>query len=592
MNWFKNFKIANKLIISFMIIALIAAAIGTIGLLQMYKIETHVDELGKVRLPSIENLLIISEGQTALRLEEKALLDAALNHEERLEIFAEVETIQTRIDKAWDVYAVLPQSIEESNEWEKFTKLWKTWHDRFDEYIVLAKELDASTSTLAKNNLLKELRDLSFHENTDTFYEAEASLYKIIKINESISEEAIQASHDAHDRSVWIVILSIGFGVLISIALALYISKLIGKPISSILKAALEIADGNLDVKIDVSSKDEIGQLGHAFEQMTANINHVMSNINNASDQVAAGSRQLSDSSMSLSQGATEQASSIEELTASVEEISSQTKANADNADQAKNMADTAFGNAEKGNQHMVDMLKAMNDINESSSNISRIIKVIDDIAFQTNILALNAAVEAARAGQHGKGFAVVAEEVRNLAARSANAAKETTTMIEGSIEKVEDGTKIANETAKALDEIVKDIGEVTNLISNIALASNEQALGVEQINQGLMQISNVVQTTSATAEETASASEELSGQADMLKAQVSTFKLKAYVTDTEINPDVAKVLENMGQQKVSESNSIEKPIVPDETVMKKKEEIDTTKVNQIKLSDNEFEKY
>lgn len=316
-------------------------------------------------------------------------------------------------------------------------------------------------------------------------------------------------------------------GVMVSVILGFFISHIIKKPINKLLSASLEISKGNLDIEIDLDTKDEIGNLARAFNEMTRNVNEVMSNINLASGQVASGSRQVSESSMSLSQGATEQASSIEELSASIEEIAAQTRENAKNSNTANEISVTAKENASKGSQEMNQMLKAMDEINESSSNISKIIKVIDEIAFQTNILALNAAVEAARAGQHGKGFAVVAEEVRNLAARSANAAKETTVMIEGSIKKVKDGTEIANQTSEALENIVEGIGKVATLVSNIAVASNEQAIGVDQINQGLTQISDVVQTTSATSQETAAASEELSSQAEMLRNQVNRFKLK-----------------------------------------------------------------
>lgn len=214
-------------------------------------------------------------------------------------------------------------------------------------------------------------------------------------------------------------------------------------------------------------------------------------------------------------------------MTFSIEEVSSKTRINADNANHANDLTEKAKVYAVTGNTHMQDMLKAMDEINVSSNNINKIIKVIDDIAFQTNILALNAAVEAARAGQHGKGFAVVAEEVRTLAGRSADATKETTTLIEDSIKKVEAGAKIAKDTADSLGKIVDGVESVSNLVSDIKIASNEQAAAIDQINQGIIQVSDVVQKNSSTSEESASASEELSSQEEMLKQMVSKFKLK-----------------------------------------------------------------
>jgi len=235
----------------------------------------------------------------------------------------------------------------------------------------------------------------------------------------------------------------------------------------------------------------------------------------------------VASTSQSLSQGATEQAASIEEISSSMPEIASQTKTNAENAAEANRLAALAKNDAESGNQQMQGMLQAMTDISDSGRNISKIIKVIDEIAFQTNLLALNAAVEAARAGQHGKGFAVVAEEVRNLAARSAKAARETSELIEGSVQKTQRGTEMADLTSASLAKIVEGVSKVTDIIAEISLASNEQSQGINQTNEGLAQVDQVIQANTAAAEEGAAAAEELSSQADQMRHLVSRFRLK-----------------------------------------------------------------
>ncbi|WP_186843766.1 methyl-accepting chemotaxis protein [Acetobacterium tundrae] len=300
--------------------------------------------------------------------------------------------------------------------------------------------------------------------------------------------------------------------------------------VSEITEKIGQLSHGNLDIEHATPFDGDFVTISNAINVIIDSLNDVMGEINTASEQVASGSGQVSAGSQSLAQGSTEQASSVQELTASIAEIAEQTKKNAVDANQARELTDTVKTNAAKGNAQMSSMQSSMIAINQSSEDISKIIKVIDDIAFQTNILALNAAVEAARAGQHGKGFAVVAEEVRSLAARSANAAKETTTLIEGSIDKVQEGTKIADDTAAALDDIVAGIEKVTTLIGNIAVASSEQASGIAQIDTGVEQVAQVVQQNSATAEQSAAASEELSGQAELLKQMVGTFKLRSKI--------------------------------------------------------------
>jgi len=360
-------------------------------------------------------------------------------------------------------------------------------------------------------------------------YDGDSKYVKFIHIeNWALIITANDDDLNATSRSIRnVTFFTILIGIILSTIVSYYLVKrIITGPITELETAMASAGNGDLQVHVRNKSKDEIGNLSRSFMKMIDSLKDVLSTINVASEQVSSGSDQLSDSSMALSSGATEQAASVEELTATVEQISTQTNQNAKNAEEAQEIVEGARSDAETGNQQMTHMLEAMTEINDASSNISKIIKVIDDIAFQTNILALNAAVEAARAGEHGKGFAVVAEEVRNLAAQSADAAKETTVLIEGSIAKVKDGTEIANDTAKSLEKIVAQINETTQLVNEIAKASTEQSYGVNEIHQGINQISAVVQTTSATAQETAAASEELSSQASMLQNKVATFKL------------------------------------------------------------------
>ncbi len=427
----------------------------------------------------------------------------------------------------------------------------------------------------------------------------------------------------------WSALLLICLLAILGITIALFTTRAVINPVRNAMNMLIGLEQGNLTTRIETKRTDEVGILAQSLNRFADNLQgeileafkrlakgdfsfeakgliskplkqasegltNTIRLVTDSSEQITAGAIQVAETSSSLANGATQQAAALEEISASMVQMNEQTSNNAANATAANKLSIEARDAAQKGNNQMQSMVQAMDEIKTSSHDISKIIKVIDEIAFQTNLLALNAAVEAARAGQHGKGFAVVAEEVRNLAARSSKAAQETTALIQGSVEKTNNGAEIAQSTATSLAEIVADVTKVSDLVAEIAAASQEQSQGISQVNEGLVQLNDVNQRATSTSEECAAIAEQLSGQTNELMAMMSSFTLLG-TTPQRMAPPTTQTRQLPAQRKKSSAPALTQP-TPAKVKKSQPESGGWETMNStkpvIKLDDDDFGKY
>jgi methyl-accepting chemotaxis protein len=512
---FTNLKIGIRLGSGFFLILVLLALVAGVGLHAMSGVQGRLAGIveGNNAKNFAANAMVDNFRDIALIVSTVVLLD------DESAIHDQKNKLATAREKYGKAKKVLLDSDLDDREKELMAKL--------DESIKVASPLVNKVVELGTQNKNADATALMMSESGPATRRAIAVIDEIVNYERDLSAQSFEEAKADYARSRNLMLALAGLAIVLGAVGAWWLTRSITQPISSAVKIAQTVAGGDLTSRIEVTSKDETGQLMQALKDMNDSLVGIVGNVRQGTDTIATASNQIAAGNHDLSSRTEQQASSLEETAASMEELTSTVKQNADNARQANQLAVSASGVAVKGGSVVAEVVGTMGAINASSRKIVDIIGVIDGIAFQTNILALNAAVEAARAGEQGRGFAVVAAEVRNLAQRSAAAAKEIKTLIGDSVDKVEEGSKQVAEAGRTMDEIVDSVKRVTDIMAEITAASQEQTSGIEQINQAITQMDQVTQQNAALVEEAAAAASSLQEQAANLSQVVSVFRVE-----------------------------------------------------------------
>lgn len=511
---FKNLKIGQKLAFSFSIVIALMLLLAMLAYARVNGLASGIEILNKDHYPKIVAAHTIKDELNEIARNMLNLL-----------LMTDTEALKkeyANIDESTGIIAANLDKLDKSTSSEKGREKLKFVVD------ARVKFLTARVTFLAltKDDKKEEATALLYKSVRPAQRAYFDALDKFIEFQQGLMEASgVDAEAQASQTRMFIFLLSVAAAA-ISVLLGLYATRSITRPLGEAVIVARKVADGDLTSTIVVDSKDETGQLLQALQDMNFSLQKIVGHVRSGTDTIATASSQIASGNLDLSSRTEQQASSLEETASSMEELTSTVKQNGDNARQANQLAVSASGVAVKGGQVVSQVVETMGSINESSKKIVDIISVIDSIAFQTNILALNAAVEAARAGEQGRGFAVVAAEVRNLAQRSASAAKEIKTLIGDSVEKVEIGSKLVAQAGDTMEEIVASVKRVTDIMGEITSAGQEQETGIEQINQAISEMDTVTQQNAALVEEAAAAAASLQEQAAGLAQIVSVFKL------------------------------------------------------------------